>query len=624
MISGPSYTTKWTATGNNKTITAAGPTGQWIAQKENITVVGVKKAVRVEGTTQTDGPIIVPVGTSVSFKALRDPGDAMVEQTGPFPADWPKWSFKKSTDMNDQQLESQTGNRQISFSRTEPGEYTIKAQCGTSSGTFTVTFVGVEKVIVDGATPEDEGPYYLCDCPSASLTLRALPNLSGASFPEGQPIWALKRWFPELSQWSTVDTGSGEIFVVDPSEPGTYQAIATCGTSSDPFDVIVQKKSTVGMVVDTQAVEGGVDNISIRFVRFGGDQSRKLTVSFTTNFSTASPDDLVDGDGKTALLRGDIEIPAGQSSATITLEAVAEDPMNPAYPGPEGIEQFVVSIDSNCCYGLVPNDTRVETKDAQEAYWGARFFILGCTDLYIIGADDDPVDDPIPAGNPGIHITDVQQGGLGDCYALVAMQAMLRECWQVIRDRIYDHHNGTYTVTLWNGSKWVEYTVDGGLVRGPNGANLTGDVNAADCAEIWPIVLEAAFAQHLGSYEALGSGGFPTTLYDALTGGNSPAAVSTSGMTDDDIFQKITNALGQGKQVSLGTKKPMASSILELPDPDLVEGHAYLVVEVDENYVTLANPWGGAGSGANVDVPIDILADAIDGIFVLSNISCPP
>ena len=141
MISGPSYTTKWTATGNNKTITAAGPTGQWIAKKENITVVGVKKVVRVEGTTQTDGPIIVPVGTSVSFKALRDPGDAMVEQTGPFPADWPKWSFKKSTDMNDQQLESQTGNRQISFSRTEPGEYIVKAQCGTLATEISLKFV---------------------------------------------------------------------------------------------------------------------------------------------------------------------------------------------------------------------------------------------------------------------------------------------------------------------------------------------------------------------------------------------------------------------------------------------------------------------------------------------------
>ena len=106
--------------------------------------MGVKKVVRVEGTTQTDGPLIVPVGTSVLLKALRDPGDAMVEQTGPFPADWPKWSFKKSTDVNDQQLESQTGSRQIPFSQTKPGAYKVKAECGSSNGEIEVTFFSVE------------------------------------------------------------------------------------------------------------------------------------------------------------------------------------------------------------------------------------------------------------------------------------------------------------------------------------------------------------------------------------------------------------------------------------------------------------------------------------------------
>ena len=235
LISGPSYTTKWTGTGNNKTITADGPTGQWSAKKENITVVGVKKVVRVEGTTQTDGPLIVPVGTSVSFKALRDPGDAMVEQTGPFPADWPKWSFKKSTDVNDQQLESETGSRQISFSRTEPGEYIVKAQCGTSSGTFTVTFVGVEKVIVDGSDPEipeDDGPVRI---PRGSmLTLRAKPAPSGAAFPAGNPTWAIQSK-PPLAPLT--DPDSGETVELTFLVAGEYVIAASCGTSTKTIKI---------------------------------------------------------------------------------------------------------------------------------------------------------------------------------------------------------------------------------------------------------------------------------------------------------------------------------------------------------------------------------------------------
>jgi hypothetical protein len=83
---------------------------------------------------------------------------------------------------------------------------------------------------------------------------------------------------------------------------------------------------------------------------------------------------------------------------------------------------------------------------------------------------------------------------------------------------------------VWIGGHY--YTVDGSLDRGYNMAKLSMVVDAQGRAEIWPIVLEKAFAMSYGGYEQLGQGGLPFKPGEALVGfkpGGSPSVCPAPG-----------------------------------------------------------------------------------------------
>lgn len=487
-----------------------------------------------------------------------------------------------------------------------------EGECSGTAGTTTIaaTVVGVDRVIVDGSQPENSGPVQ--GCIGKDIKLRAMPSPENANFPSGQPVWNVEKYFETTQQWTSYGiTGTGDTITVTINEEGRYRATATCGTSEGTISINVPDMPEVGVVADTHAVEGGVDNITIRFVRFADDVSHDLEVKFNQTFAQADFEN--DADFQ-KISSGAVTIPAGANSSDLyTLKAVA-DQVNG-----EGIETFSLTVTDTQCYDVLPEPEEKKKKDSQDAYGFQYFYVLECTTLYAVGGNDVPID----AGNPGIHITDINQGGVGDCFCMAAMGAVVEECWEIIQSRITDNGNGSYSVTLWDGDEWKTYQVSSSLDRGWDAAQLSGDLDANGCAEVWPIVLEDAYAQMVGGFDQINQGGQAPDVYEALTGSSNNQTIITNGMTADEIVIAINNARGQGKQVVLATKDNIDAGITNMTNPPVATNHAYVVVGADSANVTLDNPWGANNNAANVDVPIDLLDDITEAIYILDNVGCP-
>jgi Calpain family cysteine protease len=212
-----------------------------------------------------------------------------------------------------------------------------------------------------------------------------------------------------------------------------------------------------------------------------------------------------------------------------------------------------------------------------------------------------------PGDTSAISITDVHQGGIGDCFLLAAMGELA--CWSpsTIQRMIEDNDNGTYTVTLYensNGSlinlgsdasassfKVVQETV--GTNFASNGANSAGQDVVNGQNEIWVQVLEEAVAQlyaPAGSqtsagYSVLNNGGFPNAAMEVLTG---RVATATTGANQTSALLLAYQAIGA--LVVFGTSPTGSTSL------NLIGDHAYafesVTMQGGNAMVQLYNPWG--------------------------------
>jgi hypothetical protein len=163
----------------------------------------------------------------------------------------------------------------------EAGEKSVTASCGESSAETDVTVVAVDKVIIDGSDPEDDGPATICV--EKSITLRAVPKPAGANFPDGSPKWEITEK-PDGSEIGNPADGSATA-EISPDKPGTYKIKASCGTSSQTFTL-----NAVKVTIDPD------DLIRTGYTRYGNQNSwcgRQFPeVSKTVTF-TVEPKEMV-------------------------------------------------------------------------------------------------------------------------------------------------------------------------------------------------------------------------------------------------------------------------------------------------------------------------------------------
>ena len=195
-----------------------------------------------------------------------------------------------------------------------------------------------------------------------------------------------------------------------------------------------------------------------------------------------------------------------------------------------------------------------------------------------------------------VSLNDLHQGQLGDCFLISAIGEIARTSPSTISAMIKQNANGTETVTLneakngglaWFGTtqfKTITETVTNNFSSLSVDNGSTQDV-VGGVKEIWPQVLESAFAQLNGGLAAIANGGYPVVAMETLTGKAanyySPASVSLS---------TLQSWVSANDMIVLDTRASGNATF------NLVGSHAYmfegLVTQKGVTYVQAGNPWG--------------------------------
>ncbi len=201
-----------------------------------------------------------------------------------------------------------------------------------------------------------------------------------------------------------------------------------------------------------------------------------------------------------------------------------------------------------------------------------------------------------PGNTAAISVADINQGQLGDCFILSPIGELALFHPSSITQMIHANANGTETVTLYTASDGqlptfgtTSFTPIGVTVTNSFPSNSVNNGATQDVVgnqkEIWPQVLEKAFATLDGGYTAIAGGGSPVIATEELTGKAatwmSPAAFTLS---------ELDSVLAAGDLVTMDT-----ASSAGLPF-NLVSDHAYMLEGATSvggaPAVQLLNPWG--------------------------------
>ena len=214
----------------------------------------------------------------------------------------------------------------------------------------------------------------------------------------------------------------------------------------------------------------------------------------------------------------------------------------------------------------------------------------------------------------GISHHDVVQGMIGDCYMMAGFSSVAFQNPEMIDNAIRDNGDGTFTVRFFDVPYYgepraVEVTVDGQLPVRYGGLHYG---KGKDRSELWVPLLEKAYAEWKGGYDAIGKGGSAGAVMEALTGRRDSYTSISESSDSRRLFDEIKTALASDKAVAAGTHGESATELYR--GTGVYAHHAYSIVGVEEGrdgklYVELRNPWGEvepAGNGPD------------DGVFKLA------
>jgi len=186
--------------------------------------------------------------------------------------------------------------------------------------------------------------------------------------------------------------------------------------------------------------------------------------------------------------------------------------------------------------------------------------------------------------------TDVDQGGLGDCWLLAASAAVAHRDPEHIQGRITKNTDGSFNVRLGSDTQRVEPTFPnaGYADPTPNGQQNT----------LWPALVEKAYAQREGNSYARLEGGNPGRAMEALTGQPSRRTTITASSDLDRLWGTLRDGVTGDHPMVLSTPPGTVAAPLH-------ENHAYAVLDAYERdgqrYVRVYNPWGTNDNSRTAD-----------------------
>ena len=389
----------------------------------------------------------------------------------------------------------------------------------------------------------------------------------------------------------------------------TYQFVVEVSDGhgdSTSADVTVNLKPLVSVTGDNHSVENSGDTITIDFFRITHDTSEDLEVRYEVVWQTAEQSDLQD---VSSLTSGTIVIEDGEDQASITLLAVADNI-------PEGSETFRIQLLDTDDYDIPSyDDAYVEFGDS---YGTDRLGVTILDGVALFGANN--TSETLRDNNThGIHLNDIDQGSVGDCFYLAAIGNLAYRRPDLIQDIIQDNGDGTVTVSFYDSvgdTEPTEITVDLTLDFGERQADLSGDTDGNGNFEIWTQILEKAYREYI-TFAELNDGGSCGLAWEHLTGEDAT-------ITDAEIFiwnnlyvQYIKDALDAGAMVTVATS--FAGTLSN--GTKLVNNHAYIITGYTEDEFTIYNPHGYSKSfhqdGNPYAIPFDQLSDVTYRVYVL-------
>ncbi len=203
----------------------------------------------------------------------------------------------------------------------------------------------------------------------------------------------------------------------------------------------------------------------------------------------------------------------------------------------------------------------------------------------------------------------VQQGNLGDCAFLAAVDARVKIFGIKFRERFKENPPAmagdprTFTVTF--GRTDGQNKGTSVTVTEPTDAQISLYASAGQ-GGLWLSVIEKAYVTYLDKnkeepwlgnrsasvYEAIGSGQAPAVPIKLL-GGYNVTTYEVAHKSEAEIETLITNAAKLNYSVVAGTKP---SQKVYDPATDLPSGHAYSILGInDKKELLIRNPWKGSG-----------------------------
>ena len=215
-----------------------------------------------------------------------------------------------------------------------------------------------------------------------------------------------------------------------------------------------------------------------------------------------------------------------------------------------------------------------------------------------------------PLFDNGVKLTDINQGGLGNCWLLATVNSVVANNPKLISKIIKVEKDGSYSVTLYgtNGKKIVVNVTELDIAWFDTEVNKQ---HSDTTVEMWPSVIEAAIAK---ANQRIGLDLKDNTIRN-LNGGTWAMEESVIKALTGKSTEKIT--VDETQIVDFVKKhmtRPMVTGTRELSKEDLENApdwyaptHAYTVIGVAGNKIVLSNPWGpdALGDGFKFEVSLD-------------------
>lgn len=396
-------------------------------------------------------------------------------------------------------------------------------------------------------------------------------------------------------------------------------AVGHTDTGTVQIDV---RTVTVVVLGDVHGAEAGPDTITLEFRRITEDASQPLTVEFEVAWLSANSDD-VDLTSAENLTAGTITFAANELTTSMTITPEADGVA-------EGIETFKVSLKPSSAYDLVDEDLDLKKKSEYDGLASTEVWIFDAVTPFGAYIGNTMDTDKAADGQTvlDIHVNDVIQGYIGDCWLMAALKLLAQSDPEFIRGMIVDKGDGSWDVLLYDeNNKRKAYNVAlSDLTMGNGMAWVTGDTHLTATgdrlAEIWPMLIENAFAQLKEGYGNLS--GSTAMAWKHLTG-TYVKSIDATTLTQAQIIQLLRNAVWDPTLVvGIGTPDtfPNGEDMLDLPapDPDLYADHAYVVEGrnrttsgVLEHGFKLDNPHGEHG---DTFLPDNKVSEAVETIYI--------